>query len=188
MPRISRGSPWQQFKARWNNCTLCSLCEGRTNVVLAKGSIPCDVLFIGEAPGPSEDVLRKPFVGPAGKLLDRMIEDALANVPGVDLRMAFTNLVCCIPRESLNTKKFKEPPQEAIRACSERLDEFVHLCCPRLIVLVGDLAEKSFSSRYVPESITKITHPAAIMRAEIVRQELMFQKQVVMLENAFGEM
>ena len=200
MPRLYKGSPWQQFKQKWQDCSRCSLCESRFNIVLCRGNIPCDVLFIGEAPGPSEDAVGQPFVGPAGKLLDKQIKEALSNCPGADLRMCYTNLVCCIPKEGAGKAKFKEPPKEAIEACSARLNEFVNLCEPSAIVLVGDLAEKhiqgqaQFGGKYEPNTpgwsgriidFVKITHPAAIIRAEVVRQELMYHKSVVILENLF---
>jgi uracil-DNA glycosylase len=63
-------------------------------VVLCRGRLPCDVLFVGEAPGVSEDVLGRPFVGPAGKLLDTIVERALDG----QYDCAMTNLVACIPK------------------------------------------------------------------------------------------
>lgn len=65
---------------RWKDCGGCSLCDRRTRVVLYRGKVPCDVLFVGEAPGESEDVVGVPFVGPAGKLLDSMIQDAFGRL------------------------------------------------------------------------------------------------------------
>lgn len=65
---------------RWKDCEGCSLRDRRTRVVLYRGKIPCDVLFIGEAPGESEDVVGVPFVGPAGKLLDAMIQEAFGRL------------------------------------------------------------------------------------------------------------
>lgn len=89
-------SPFQRHKAKWIDCQRCSLCERRKHVVLVRGKIPAPVLFIGEAPGASEDVLGRPFVGPAGKLLDHIIEK------GIDGQYdyAITNLVGCIPKPS----------------------------------------------------------------------------------------
>lgn len=187
-------SPWMQFKTKWENCSQCPLCETRRNIVLAKGKIPCDVLFVGEAPGQSEDVLGVPFVGPAGHLLDRQIAEALENSGKTELRLAFTNLVCCIPKEE--GVKVGEPPEESIEACEPRLIEFMCLCKPRLVVCVGDLPEKHLpdfettgGSRFQQNFAScKITHPAAILRAEIVRQSLMDQRVVVILENAFRDL
>jgi uracil-DNA glycosylase len=186
-------SPWKQFVVRWKNCSQCKLCEARKNVVLARGNVPADILFIGEAPGQSEDVLGQPFVGPAGKLLDRQIAEAFGNCPGLDLRLCFTNLVCCIPKDETN-KKVGEPDKGSIEACEQRLIEFVKLCRPKLVVAVGDLADKYLFGAEVASQLSpvpdraKITHPAAILRAEIVRQSLMNQKVIVILENAFRDL
>jgi len=184
VPRIFTGSPWQRFKQRWEDCSLCDLCRVRKNIVLCKGNIPCDVLFIGEAPGPSEDITGVPFDGPAGALLHKQIDEALVNSGQGELKIGFTNLVCCIPKAEKGDK-FKEPPKESIEACNERLTQFVELCGPRLIVLVGDLA-KAYKLDYETE-YCEITHPAAILRAEVVRQDLMYNKAVVILENEMRE-
>lgn len=184
MPSLQTLSPWKQFKLKWQNCSQCKLCQVRKNIVLARGNVPCDVLFIGEAPGASEDALGKPFIGPAGKLLDQQVEEAARN-SGMDLTFCFTNLVCCIPKEG--GVKIGEPDKECITACDQRLCEFIKLCNPRLIVCVGDLAEK-WAGWEFDGTITKITHPAAILRAEVVRQSLMYTKCVVILENAFRDL
>lgn len=144
-------SKWTEHVLRWRDCELCSLCETRNKVVLLRGQIPCDVLFVGEAPGESEDVFGKPFYGPAGNLLERMLSDAGWNVADHDIepvRRAFTNLIGCLPqeedteREGLGSKwKLREPTKEEIKACAPRLREIVEITRPRVILLVGRLAE-----------------------------------------------
>ncbi|MEK0326406.1 MAG: uracil-DNA glycosylase family protein, partial [Nitrosopumilus sp.] len=132
MPR-AKAMTWKEHRAKWIDCSLCSLCKRRRKVVLARGKVPCDVLFIGEAPGASEDSLGSPFVGPAGHLLDQMIEDALdmtspdqADLPAIDSgpRIAFTNLIACIPKDEDGNKisSGDDIPLESIEACSERLN------------------------------------------------------------------
>lgn len=141
MPIIS---PWKLHKFEWQHCELCDLCEHRRKVVLARGSLPAEVLFIGEAPGPSEDSIGEPFVGPAGHFLDGMLQRAGFNVCDHGERpvtRCFTNLVGCIPKDEEN-KKFAEPPKHAILACSPRLLELVAMCKPKVIVCVGKLSEK----------------------------------------------
>lgn len=195
-------NPWLQFVERWKDCTACHLCEGRQRVVLARGSIPCDVLFIGEGPGESEDSLGAPFVGPAGQLLDRIVNRAGLPSKHVDLpnntwrllTWAFTNLVCCIPRDE-DGGKATEPDDEAIDACSVRLVEFVELASPKLIVCVGKLAKDWLDPgwkhsiqlhRKIP--LVDILHPAAILRANVAQQGLMIQRCVVQLRNAVEEL
>lgn len=173
-------SPWKSFCEKWKGGCDSSICGDRgTRIVLARGKIPCDVLFVGEAPGESENALGLPFVGPAGKLLDRIIGDA---VPP-QLRIAFTNLVCCIPREEYGGKAM-EPDIEDIRSCRDRLREFVTLCKPRLIVRVGKLATKHVKD----DGCVDIAHPAAILRANVANQGLMIQKCVVTLSNAVEDL
>lgn len=195
-------TPFQKHVNRWSSCTACPLWEGRQQVVLARGTLPCDVLFIGEAPGESEDVLGQPFVGPAGQLLDQIIQRAFAatQVPGTEgadynsLTWAFTNLVCCIPRDE-DGGKATEPDDEYIKACSVRLIEFVEIAEPRLIVCVGALARDWLTPGYrysiklhrdVPR--IDIIHPAAVLRANIAHRGLMVQRAVVQISNAVEEL
>jgi DNA polymerase len=181
-------TPFQQHAAKWRDCRRCGLCEGRTNVVLARGKVPCDVLFVGEAPWISEDALAQPFVGPAGHLLDGIIELAWRDHP--KLRWAMTNLVACIPRA--DTTEDKDPPEEAIRACAPRLREMVALCNPRLIVRVGTLAQQWLDVKWKNHiSLGKIpmidiTHPGAMLpgRANVTQQSLMVQRATVTLRCA----
>lgn len=176
---------YSEHKERWNSCTLCSLCNGRNNVVLARGTIPAPVLLCGEAPGESENVLGRPFTGPAGHLLDRMLEEAWQG----KVKYALTNLVACIPRDEKRTKT-EEPPKEAILACAPRLREFITLCKPRVIIAVGQLAAK-----WLPKLLNKdekgvitehdhvfvdILHPAAILRMES-NQSLAIKRCIVTL-------
>lgn len=184
--------------SRWKDCTSCPLHEGRTHVVFARGSIPCDVLFIGEAPGVSEDALGQPFVGPAGKLLDGIIRQAIG-----DKSYALTNLVGCYPKEEKDAGT-NEPPNVAIKACSKRLKEFVRMCEPNLIVLVGKLAKRHVygaaqfrlddeaeQPEWIPEgkflNFVELVHPAAILRGNIAQRGLMLQRAVVTLSNAVDE-
>src|SRR5207244_4450732 len=125
-------SAWTDHVARWKDCTACPLCQQRDRIVLARGQVPCDVVFVGEAPGASEDVLGQPFVGPAGRLLDQIIERALP----AGARFALTNLVACFPREA-KARGENMPEVKEILACRPRLLEFIDLCRPKLVVRVG---------------------------------------------------
>lgn len=125
----------RKHREDWGSCTRCPLHEGRAKVVLGRGKLPCDILLIGEAPGESENVLGQPFVGPAGHLLDRIIRSAVPD----SMAWAITNLVACIPRQ--DGSKVSEPDPDDILHCAPRLDEFVRMANPRLIVCVGKLAE-----------------------------------------------
>jgi uracil-DNA glycosylase family 4 len=155
-------------------------------VVLLRGTVPAPFLFIGEGPGDSEDVLGKPFIGPAGKLLDEMVE----RVGFTEGTTAFTNLIACVPR-SPETKKIGSPPQFAIEACRDRLREVYLLVKPQVVVLVGKEAEvyaptncigehDQFMPRFVP-----ILHPGAIIKMHIAQQGLAMQRTITVLSEAW---
>ena len=197
-------SPYQAHFDKWKGCRKCPLWEGRDRIVLARGQLPCDILFVGEAPGNSENVLGQPFVGPAGQLLDRIVREALdpdEDTP-TELRVAMTNLVACFPREAKQTDDHA-PPVEAIKACGERLREFIAIAKPKMVICVGTLAD-----RWAPSALPKpavvhaggkvtghatirrwssIVHPAAILRATLAQQSLMVQKAVVTVRCAARE-
>lgn len=174
-------SLYSQHAANWKSCRACNLCETRKTVVLARGTVPCDMLFVGEAPGASENVLGKPFVGPAGKLLDKIIAEALQE----RCTFAFTNLVACIPLGD-DGEKTKEPSLESIQACSSRLQEFIDLCRPKVIVAVGLLSQEHLvASDELP--VVSIYHPAGILRADVSQRGLMIQKCVVTLSDALED-
>ena len=180
-------SLYQQHVRRWRNCRLCSLCEGRQRVVLARGKIRCDILLVGEGPGQSEDILGAPFVGPAGKLLDHIIKQSTPP----SIHWAMTNLVACIPRDESGDKT-AEPEPEAIDACRPRLEEFIRIADPRLIICVGKLAEEYLKQGYrhsikLPRRdlpLVAIIHPAAILRASIAQKGLAVQRAIVTVRNA----
>ena len=184
---------WKQFREKWKDCDKCPLHEVRQNIVLARGKIPCDVLFCGEAPGVAEDAFGVPFIGPAGKLLDRQIDQVVsADERFESIRVGFTNLVCCIPKETKGGSKIGEPDKTCIQACYNRLQEFVDLCKPKLIVFVGKQAAKFGGTLLMGDyESMSITRPAAILRAESYNRDMMSQKVYVDLvdtfTNVFGE-
>lgn len=184
-------SPFQTHIELWKKCRLCPLCETRKNVVGFRGDIPCDVLFVGEAPGDSEDVMGKPFKGPAGQLLDTLIERALGVKPGV--KIGFANLIGCIPKGG-DGKKEKEPPIDSIKKCSPRLKEIIEMARPRLIITVGQYADTwtpkatqsinpGSNGQPIPDWAS-IIHPAAILRDNLARQSLAKQRCVIIIKNA----
>lgn len=173
-----------------NGCgsEACSLAQ---NICLVRGKVPADILFIGEAPGESEDCLAIPFVGPAGQLLDHIIETSGGN----SYRVAFTNIVGCIPRNPSDLSKYEEPSLEQVVSCIPRAVDLIKLVHPKLIVAVGKVAE-SYLQQGLKHSIpfpysgihqTTINHPAAILRANIANQSIMIQRCVVTLRNTIRE-
>lgn len=206
-------TPYQSHIDKWKDCVRCPLHEGRNRVVFARGKIPCDVLFVGEAPGTNENASGYPFDGPAGIKLDEIIQAALDSIIApidysaseLDLmtegkiyqweppRIGYYNLVGCYPRKEKEAGT-NEPPIEAIKACAPKLREFVELSYSKLIVTVGKLSDK-----WVPaatHTIAKdpkaravqwasIVHPAFILRAPLAQQSLLVKKSVITLVQAF---
>jgi DNA polymerase len=145
--------------------------------------------MIGEAPGESENIIGQPFVGPAGRKLDEIIEEAWSrlDIGGKVPTYALTNLCACFPKEAKDAK-INEPTKQEILACRPRLEEFIALCRPRLVVAVGKLAEA-----YMPEegyilaagaTVVSIVHPAAIVRMPVAQQGMAVNKAVVTLVTA----
>jgi DNA polymerase len=176
-------SKWTNHRDKWKVCELCPLCETRKNVVLLRGILPAPILLIGEAPGPSEDILGKPFVGPAGHLLDAILEKAIDG----QYDYAITNIVACLPKSDNPDKSFEPPTKVSIEACKPRVLETIEMCNPRLIITVGTLAQK-----HVPVikgiRYAHIIHPAAILRADVSQQGLQEQRAAVIIEDAVSAM
>lgn len=175
-------TPFQQHVQNWKGCQLCPLHLERRRVVLARGKVPCDVLFIGEAPGDSEDILGHPFVGPAGKLLDDMINDAMEMRGISGLRLGFTNLLACIPVK--DAKGRREPKKASIVACSPRLQEFMELARPRLIIKVGAIAQENLRDLHG----VGIIHPSAILQMDAARKPVTIQMAIVALADAMEDL
>lgn len=152
-------------------CTDCQLATGRTNAVPGEGAPQAELMFIGEGPGYHEDRLGRPFVGPAGQLLDNLLISI-----GMKREYVFiANMVKCRP------PKNRDPFLAEISACTKYLDRQIELINPKLIVTLGRFS----LSRFFPgESITRvrgklrekdgrhvfpIMHPAAALH----RQELL---------------
>lgn len=131
---------------QWKECTLCELHKTRKQVVHLRGDVPCQVLFVGEAPGDVEDNEGFPFIGPAGDKLQSIIDEAfLFADPNTGetspiVTYALTNLIGCIPRDESKCYLPSEPGIEHIQACQPKLEELVKICDPVVIVCVGSNA------------------------------------------------
>lgn len=108
-------------------CQKCPLSRTRTNVVPGEGNPKAEIMFIGEGPGKNEDEQGKPFVGAAGKLLDKML--ALINLDREDIFIA--NIVKCRPPGN------RDPLPDEVNACWEWLAQQIEIIKPKLIVLLG---------------------------------------------------
>jgi len=166
-------------------CTRCELALGRTQVVAGVGAPNARLMLIGEAPGAREDREGKPFVGAAGRLLDRLLARN-----GIPRDQTFiTNIVACRPPAN------RTPRPGEIRAHAGWIEAQVRLVCPEIIATLGRIAltffipgarvtalrgtpqEVEFAGRRIP--ILPLLHPAAALR----RREL-----VAWLEEDFARL
>ncbi len=120
----------EMLRSRCAGCMSCPLGATRRKLVFGVGRSPSEVMFIGEGPGEQEDLQGEPFVGPAGKLLDDMLE-----MIGLDrTRIYIANTVKCRPPMN------RDPAPEEMTACRHWLDEQIALVRPKIIVCLGRIA------------------------------------------------
>ena len=175
---------WLQHVEDWKDCQRCALAQQRSRICLARGTVPCDVCFVGEAPGMNEDAHGLPFYGPAGDRLELIISRAFEPWHG-QVSFAYTNLVACFPREA-KARGDNEPERGEVLECRPRLIEFVNVAQPRLIVRVGKMVEQymNFDSS-VP--MVDITHPAHILRMPDAQKSMATNRQAVKLRCAWED-
>jgi uracil-DNA glycosylase len=125
-------------------CTKCRLSEGRTQVVFGSGHPDADLMFVGEAPGFHEDKQGVPFVGQAGKLLEKLLEGI--GVARQDVYIA--NIIKCRPPGN------RDPQQDEIEACESHLWKQIELIRPKLVATLGNFATKLLTAQ--PTGITRV--------------------------------
>jgi DNA polymerase len=128
------------------SCRRCPLWEPATQTVFGEGPAGASLLFIGEQPGDQEDVIGRPFVGPAGQMLDRALEEA-----GVDRRTIYiTNAVKHFKFIRRGTRRIHERPDPGeMKACTFWLDVERVRIAPKLVVLMGATAARTVLGRPV---------------------------------------
>jgi uracil-DNA glycosylase family 4 len=167
----------KKFVSRWNNCHDCSLHLLSREHVIGKGDLPCEVFFIGEAPGRVEDLLGRPFVGPSGHLLKKQIA-AVEELLGRSFKRYVTNIVACAPWADDARSKTREPSLEESKACSPRLNELVKLAQPKTIIFIGQVAKKFFKPPKGMPTLT-ILHPSAILQTRLPPTSCVAYAQVI---------
>ena len=125
-------------------CTRCRLAEGRTQVVFGSGHPQADLMFVGEAPGFHEDKQGVPFVGQAGKLLDKL----LAGISLTRSDVFVANVLKCRPPGN------RDPLPDEIEACEGHLWKQIELIRPKVVATLGNFATKLLSGR--PTGITRV--------------------------------
>ena len=157
-------------------CKACDLYKRGTQTVFGEGPKRARIMLVGEQPGDAEDIAGHPFVGPAGKLLDRALEEA-----GIDRRIVYvTNVVKHFKWEPRGKRRIHAKPNAAeVAACRPWLETEIALVKPRVLVCLGATAAqallgKSFKvskqrGEFVESSlaplVTATVHPSSILRA-----------------------
>jgi uracil-DNA glycosylase len=134
----------QAYAAETSACTRCRLAEGRTQVVFGSGNPRADLMFVGEAPGFHEDKQGVPFVGQAGKLLEKLLG-------GIGLwrdDVYIANVLKCRPPGN------RDPQADEIESCEPHLFRQIELIEPKVIATLGNFATKLLSGR--PLGITRV--------------------------------
>jgi DNA polymerase len=171
-PRPSMSS----LRAAAAGCRACPLWQRGTRTVFGEGPRTARVMLVGEQPGHEEDLAGKPFVGPAGKLLDRALEQA-----GIDRRRVYvTNVVKHFKWEPKGKRRIHAKPNAAeIAACRPWLDAELDVVKPDVLVCLGATAAQALlgrgfrvsreRGRFVPSPLAPYAmatvHPSSILRA-----------------------
>ena len=167
---------WEKLYEECRGCTACELSKTRTNCVFGTGDRNADVLFVGEAPGEKEDLSGIPFVGAAGKLLDKYLE-------AVDIdrnRVYIANILKCRPPQN------RDPQQTEQDQCIDYLRQQVRLIKPKIIVCLGRISamrlidpnykitkEHGTIVKKGGYSMTAVYHPAALLRDPRKKEDML---------------
>jgi DNA polymerase len=163
-------------------CTACPLHETGTQTVFGEGSSKAEVVFVGEQPGDQEDLQGKPFVGPAGKLFDKALEDA-----GIDRSQVYvTNVVKHFKWQARGKRRIHQKPNwSEIAACRPWLEAELDVVQPRVLVCLGATAAQALLGRDfrvsrqrgepvesdLAEHVVATVHPSSILRADEPERE-----------------
>ena len=158
-------------------CKACPLWKTGTQTVFGEGSPKAEIMFVGEQPGDQEDKAGKPFVGPAGRLLDQALEQA-----GIDRSLAYvTNVVKHFKWQARGKRRIHQKPNwSEIAACRPWLDSELAVVKPRVLVCLGATAAQALLGREfrvtrergkpVESDLAPIVlatvHPSSILRAD----------------------
>jgi len=164
------------FRDAAADCQACDLWERGTQTVFGEGARRAEVFFVGEQPGNEEDLSGKPFVGPAGRLLDEALTEA-----GIDRTQTYvTNVVKHFKWEPRGKRRIhKKPNAREITACRPWLEAEISLVNPKVIVCLGATAAQAllgsqfrvskqrgqFIKSTLAPYIMATVHPSAILRA-----------------------
>jgi uracil-DNA glycosylase len=177
-PTLAQEGPstLEQLREIIGDCRRCKLCTGRTNLVFGEGSPNAKLVFVGEGPGKDEDFEGRPFVGEAGKLLNKIIEG------GFKMKreeVYICNVVKCRPPAN------RKPEADEIGSCLPFLREQLRIINPQVICGLGQVASSTLMGRtckisqergtwssYKATPLMPTFHPAYILRNPADEQRL----------------
>ena len=143
---------WSALRDEAMGCTRCPLYRDATQTVFGEGPLDAPLVLIGEQPGDQEDLAGRPFVGPAGQLLDRALEEAQVD----RARLYVTNAVKHFKHERRGKRRIHQTPETPeIQACRWWLDQELELLRPRIIVALGATAARALLGKAVTISRTR---------------------------------
>lgn len=188
-PAVTAGHTLESVRKNAQCCTRCPLYRTATQAVFGEGPARADVMFVGEQPGDQEDLVGRPFVGPAGQLFDRALAEA-----GIRRDTVYvTNAVKHFKFEPRGRRRLhKTPGQLEIEACRGWLARELELVQPRLVVALGATAVHALLGRTLPIQRNRgqliplseqtrmlvTVHPSYLLRVAPERQELEFAQFV----------
>jgi uracil-DNA glycosylase len=160
------------------HCKACDLWKNATQTVFGEGRLNAKVIFVGEQPGDQEDIVGRPFVGPAGKLLDQ----ALAEAGILRSQIYLTNVVKhfkWVPAPRGKRRIHKKPRYSEINACRQWLDGEINALKPQILVCLGATAAQAllgkefsvirrrgeFVKSTLAPTVMATVHPSSILRA-----------------------
>jgi uracil-DNA glycosylase len=166
---------WSAMRKAAKDCEACHLYKRATQTVFGEGPKDAPMMLVGEQPGDYEDVAGKPFVGPAGKIMDRALEEA-----GIDRSQVYvTNAVKHFKWEPRGKRRIHQKPNSReIAACRPWLEAELRLVKPKLLVCLGATAAqaifgpsfrvtrergKVLSSKFTPRVLATV-HPSSLLR------------------------
>ncbi|MHC4939156.1 MAG: uracil-DNA glycosylase [Planctomycetota bacterium] len=173
--RVVAATGWDELRAQAMECRRCGLCETRNSVVFGEGSENAELMFIGEAPGFEEDRQGRPFVGKAGELLTRMIENGM----GLKREEVYiANVLKCRPPQN------RDPAADEVEQCRPWLLAQIEHIQPKVICTLGRHALRALTGyeggisrargRAMPFAGTHVLptfHPAYLLRNPAAKRE-----------------
>src|SRR4051794_6129531 len=177
VPFLPERHTYEALSAAVQACEGCPLYLNATQAVFGAGPVPAELVLVGEQPGDQEDQAGRPFVGPAGRLLDRALEEA-----GIDRDRAYvTNAVKHFKWKARGPRRIHDKPSWTEQvACRPWLEEELALVKPRALVLLGATAAQTLLGRdfritrsrgealdsELAELVLATIHPSAVLRAD----------------------